>query len=59
MNDKKFSDGFVTKDVVRKEIVNLGGSKATLNADVFVNILKSTFDVHLLYKLVNRKRSFF
>ena len=59
MTDKKFSFGFVTKDVVRKEIVNLDGSKATLNGDIFVNILKSTFDIHLLYKFVNRKRSFF
>ena len=48
MTDKKFSFGFVTKDVVRKEIVNLDGSKATLNGDIFVNILKSTFDIHLL-----------
>ena len=48
MTDKTFSFEFVTKDAVRKEIMNLG-SKSTLNGDISVNILKSTFDIHLSY----------
>ena len=47
MNKEKFSFKFVTEDVVREEIVNLDGSKATPIGDISVDILKSTVDIHL------------
>lgn len=36
--------------MVRKGIKNLDGSKATLNHDVPIKILKSTVHIHLPYK---------
>ena len=47
MTNEKFSFKTVTEDVVGKEIMNLHGSKVTLNGDTSVNILKSTVDIHL------------
>ena len=47
MTNKKFSFEFVTEDLVRKEIMNLDGSKATPIGDISVDILKSTVDIHL------------
>ena len=49
MTDKNFSFEFVSKDVVRKKIMNLDASKITPNGDFSINILKSTFDIHLPY----------
>ena len=49
MTDKRFSFKIVTKYIVKKEIMNLGGSKATPNGDIFINIFKSTVDIHLPY----------
>ena len=45
--NKKFSFEFVTEDLVREEIMNLDGSKATPIGDISVDILKSTADIHL------------
>ena len=47
MTNEKFSFEFVMEDLVRKEIMNLDGSKATPIGDIFVDILKSTVDIHL------------
>ena len=47
MTNKKFSFEFVTKDLVREEILNLDSSKATPIGDISVDILKSTVDIHL------------
>ena len=47
MTNKKFSFEFVTEDLARKEIVNLGGSKATPIGDISADIFKSTVDIHL------------
>ena len=47
MTNKKFSFEFVTEDLVREEIMNLDGSKATPIGDISVDILKSTVDIHL------------
>ena len=47
MTNKKFSFEFVTEDLVREEIMNLDGSKATPIDDISVDILKSTVDIHL------------
>ena len=47
MTNKKFSFKFLTEDLVREEIKNLGGSKATPNGDISVDILKSNVDIHL------------
>ena len=47
MINKKSSFKFVTEDLVRKEIMNLDGSKATPIGDISVNILK-TVDIHLV-----------
>ena len=47
MTNKKFSFEFVTEDLVREEIMNLDGSKATPIGDISVDILKSTADIHL------------
>ena len=44
---KKSSFKFVTEDLVRKEIMNLDGSKATPIGDISVDILK-TVDIHLV-----------
>ena len=43
MTNGKFSFKFLTEDLVREEIMNLNGSKATPIGD----ILKSTVDIHL------------
>ena len=37
----------MTEDLVREEIMNLDGSKATPIGDISVDILKSTVDIHL------------
>ena len=62
MTDDRFSFKTVTKDIVRKEIMNLDSSKAIPNGDISVNILKSTVDIHLPYltniKFFNRRGSF-
>ena len=62
MPNKKFSFKFVTEDLVREEIMNLGGSKATPIGDISVDILKSTVDIHLPFitnnKFINQKRLF-
>ena len=50
MTNEKFSFKFVTKDLVREEVMNLDGSKATLIGDISVDVLKSTVDIHLPYK---------
>ena len=47
MTNKKFSFEFVTEDLVREEIMNLDGSKATPIGDIYVDILKSTVDIYL------------
>ena len=47
MTNKKFSFDFTTEDLVRKEIMNLGGSKATPIGDISVDILKAIVDIHL------------
>ena len=49
MINKKFTFEFVAEDLVRKEIMNLGGSKATPIGDISVDILKSTVDIHLQF----------
>ena len=49
MINKKLTFEFVTEDLVRKKIMNLGGSKATPIGDIFVDILKSTVDIHLQF----------
>ena len=46
-NNESFSFQLVTEDQVRKEILNLNGSKATPIGDISVNLLKLTVDVHL------------
>ena len=62
MRDAKFSIKFFTEDLVRKETVNLIGSKATVNDGTSVNILKSTVDIYFPYnkhnKFLNRRRLF-
>ena len=47
MTNKTFSFESVMKDLVREEIMNLDGSKATPIGDTSVDILKSTVDIHL------------
>ena len=47
MIDEKFYFKTVSEDIVRKEIMNLDGSKATSNGDISVNLLKSTVDIQL------------
>ena len=37
----------MTEDLVREEIMNLDGSKATPIGDIYVDILKSTVDIHI------------
>ena len=37
----------MTEDLVREEIMNLDGYKATPIGDICVDILKSTVDIHL------------
>ena len=49
MTNEKFSFKFVTEDLVREEVMNLDGSKATPIGDISVDILKSTVDIHLPY----------
>ena len=44
---KTFSSKFVTKDQIVEVIMNLDSSKATPIADISVDILKSTIDIHL------------
>ena len=39
----------MTEDLVREEIMNLDGSKATPIGDISVDILKSTVDIHLSF----------
>ena len=45
--DEKFSFKIVTEDTVKKENMNLNGSKITSNGDTSSNILKSPADIHL------------
>ena len=47
MTNEKFSFKFVTEDLVREEIMNLDGSKATPIGDISVDILKLTVDIYL------------
>ena len=49
MTNEKFSFKIITGDIVRKEIMNLYGSKVTSNGDISFYILKSTADIHLPY----------
>ena len=49
MTNEKFSFKFVTEDLVREEVMNLDGSKATPIGDISVDVLKSTVDIHLPY----------
>ena len=49
MTNEKFSFKFVTEDLVRAEVVNLNGSKATATGDISVDVLKSNVDIHLPY----------
>ena len=59
--DEKFSFKIVTEDAVKKENMNLNGSKITPNGDTFSNILKSPADIHLPHicqKNFNRRRPF-
>ena len=58
MTAEKFK--FVTEGIVRKELMNLDGSKVTSAGDISINILKSTIDIHLNkhHKFVNRRSLF-
>ena len=49
MIDDKLSFKIVTEEIVRKEIMDLDDSQSTFSSDIFVNILKLTVDIHLLY----------
>ena len=49
MTNEKLSFKFVTEDLVREEVMNLVGSKATPTDDISVDILKSTVDIYLPY----------
>ena len=49
MTNEKFSFQFVTEDQLKKEIMNLNGSKATPIGNISVDIWKSTVDIHLPY----------
>ena len=51
MIDKRFSFEIVKEDIVRKEMMNLDGAKATPNGDISVNFLKLTADICLPYKI--------
>ena len=50
-----FSFHEITEEEIRKEILELDGSKATPVGDIFAEMLKSTNDVHasLLTKIIN------
>ena len=47
MTNEKFSFKFVTEDLVREEIMNLDGSKATPIGNISADIQKSIVDAHL------------
>ena len=47
MTNEKFSFKFVTEDLIREEIVNLDGSKATPIGNISADIQKSIVDAHL------------
>ena len=47
--NEKFSFKFVTEELVREEVMNLDGSKATPIGNISVDILKSTVDIYLPY----------
>ena len=47
MTNEKFSFKFVTEDLVREDVMNLDGSKATPIGDISFDVLKSTVDIHL------------
>ena len=49
MTNEKSPFKFVTEDLVREEVMNLDGSKATPIGDISVDVLKSTVDIHLPY----------
>ena len=49
MINAEFPFKFITKHLIRKKNMNLDGSKAILNGDTSVNILKSTVDIHPPY----------
>ena len=49
MTNEKFSFKFLTDDQVREVIMNLYNSKATPIGDLYVDILKSTIDIHLSF----------
>ena len=49
MTNKKLFFEFVTEDLVREEIMNLDGSKATPTGDISIDILKLTVHIHLLF----------
>ena len=61
MTEEKFSFEFVREDIVTKEVMNLDGSKAILNGDISINILKSTIDIHLtcITKVINLSEGYF
>ena len=47
MTSEKFSFKFVTENLVREEIMNLDGSKATPIGEISVDFLKTPLDIHL------------
>ena len=49
ITNQKFSFKFVTEDLLREKIMNLGGSKATRIGDISIDVLRSTVDIHLPY----------
>ena len=44
MTTEKFSFKFITEDLVREEVMNLDGSKATPIGNISFDVLKSTVD---------------
>ena len=49
MTNEKFFFKLVAEDLVREEVINLDGSKVTPIADISVDVLKPTADIHLPY----------
>ena len=51
MTNERFSFKFVTEDKVGEVIMNLDGSNATPIRNIYVDILKSTVDIHLPFRI--------
>ena len=51
MTNERFSFKFVTEDKVGEVIINLDGSNATPICNIYVDILKSTVDIHLPFRI--------